>query len=51
VQKAEATIHISGADLFAKAESDDMYVSIDKMVNKLDAQVRKHKDKLNNHRK
>ncbi|AYQ56612.1 Ribosome hibernation protein YhbH [Bathymodiolus thermophilus thioautotrophic gill symbiont] len=51
VKKAEATIHISGADLFAKAESDDMYVSIDKMVNKLDAQVRKHKEKLNNHRK
>ena len=51
VQKAEATVHISGADLFAKAESDDMYVSIDRMVNKLDAQVRKHKEKLNNHRK
>jgi putative sigma-54 modulation protein len=51
VQKAEATIHISGADLFAKAESDDMYVSIDRMVNKLDAQIRKHKEKLSDHRK
>lgn len=51
VQKAEATIHISGADLFAKAQSSDMYTSIDKLVNKLDAQVRKHKEKLNNHRK
>ncbi|CAB5500562.1 Ribosome hibernation promoting factor Hpf [uncultured Gammaproteobacteria bacterium] len=51
VQKAEATIHVSGADLFAKSESDDMYVSIDQLVNKLDAQVRKHKEKLNNHRK
>ncbi|SMN11601.1 Ribosome hibernation protein YhbH [uncultured Candidatus Thioglobus sp.] len=51
IQKAEATIHISGADLFAKAESGDMYTSIDRMVNKLDAQVRKHKEKLNNHRK
>jgi putative sigma-54 modulation protein len=50
-QIAEATIHISGADLFAKAESSDMYVSIDQMVNKLDAQIRKHKEKLNNHRK
>ena len=29
VQKAEATIHLSGADLFAKAQSSDMYVSID----------------------
>lgn len=51
VQKAEATIHISGTDLFAKAQSSDMYVSIDQLVNKLDAQVRKHKEKLNNHRK
>lgn len=51
VQKAEASIHISGADLFAKAESEDMYVSIDRMVNKLDAQVRKHKEKLNEHRR
>ncbi len=50
-QKAEATIHVSGADLFAKAESGDMYTSIDQMVNKLDAQVRKHKEKLNDHRK
>ncbi|SFV87127.1 Ribosome hibernation protein YhbH [hydrothermal vent metagenome] len=51
VHKAEASIHISGADLFAKAESDNMYTSIDQMVNKLDTQVRKHKEKLNNHRK
>ncbi len=51
VQKAEATIHVSGADLFAKAQSDDMYTSIDQMVNKLDAQIRKHKEKLNDHRK
>ena len=51
VQKAEASIHVSGADLFAKAESGDMYASIDQMANKLDAQIRKHKEKLNDHRK
>ncbi len=51
VQKAEATRQGSGADLFAKAESNDMYASIDQMVNKLDSQIRKHKEKLNNHRK
>ena len=51
VQKAEATIHVSGADLFAKAQSSDMYSSIDQMVNKLDSQIRKHKEKLNDHRK
>ncbi len=51
VQKAEATIHVSGADLFAKAESDNLYVSIDQMVNKLDSQIKKHKEKLNDYRK
>ena len=50
VQKAEATIHLSGADLFAKAQSSDMYVSIDQLINKLEAQIIKHKEKLHNHR-
>ena len=50
VQKAEATIHLSGADLFAKAQSTDMYVSIDQLINKLDSQIIKHKEKLLNHR-
>ena len=50
VQKAEATIHLSGADLFAKAQSSDMYVSIDQLTNKLDSQIIKHKEKLHNHR-
>ena len=50
VQKAEATIHIRGAALFAKAQSSDMYVSIDQLVNKLDSQLIKHKEKLHNHR-
>ena len=50
LQKAEATIHVSGADLFAKAQSNDMYVSIDQLINKLDSQIIKHKEKLHNHR-
>ena len=50
LQKAEATIHVSGADLFAKAESNDMYASIDQLINKLDSQIIKHKEKLQNHR-
>jgi len=50
VQKAEATIHVSGADLFAKAQSSDMYASIDQLVNKLDSQIIKHKEKLHSHR-
>ena len=50
LQKAEATIHVSGADLFAKAESNDMYASIDQLISKLDSQIIKHKEKLHNHR-
>ena len=50
VQMAEATIHLRGADLFAKAQSSDMYVSIDQLTNKLDAQIIKHKEKLHSHR-
>ena len=50
LQKAEATIHVSGADLFAKAESNDMYASIDKLITKLDSQIIKHKEKLHSHR-
>jgi putative sigma-54 modulation protein len=49
VQKAEATLHISGADIFAAAESDDMYAAIDSLADKLDRQVRKHKEKITDH--
>ncbi len=49
VQKAEATVHISGADLFAAAESDDMYAAIDALADKLDRQLIKHKEKARGH--
>jgi putative sigma-54 modulation protein len=48
-QMAEATVHTSGADLFAEAESENMYTSIDMTVDKLDRQLIKHKDKLKDH--
>jgi putative sigma-54 modulation protein len=44
--KAEATMHISGSDLYADAVEDDMYVAIDELADKLDRQMRKHKEKL-----
>ncbi len=43
--KAEANVHVSGADLFAIAEHDDMYAAIDLLADKLDRQVLKHKEK------
>ena len=45
VQKAEATLHISGAELFADANSQDLYAAIDALTDKLDRQVLKHKEK------
>lgn len=48
-QKAEATIHVTGNNLFADAENEDMYAAIDALVDKLDRQIKKHKDKLTDH--
>jgi len=49
LHKAEAGLHVSGADLFASAESDDMYAAIDALADKLDRQINKHKEKHRGH--
>lgn len=48
-QIAEATLHVSGGEIFANAEHEDMYAAIDALVDKLDRQVKKHKEKLKAH--
>lgn len=45
IQKAEANVHVAGADLFATSESSDMYAAIDTLTDKLDRQLLKHKEK------
>jgi putative sigma-54 modulation protein len=47
--RAEATVHMSGNDIFADAIEDDMYAAIDALVDKLDRQVKKYKEKIKNH--
>ncbi|MDH5392725.1 MAG: ribosome-associated translation inhibitor RaiA [Gammaproteobacteria bacterium] len=47
--KAEATVHMSGNNVFADCVADDMYAAIDGLVDKLDRQVKKYKEKLKNH--
>lgn len=50
-QKAEATVHVSGGTIFANAEHEDMYAAIDALTDKLDRQVKKHKEKMKDHHK
>ena len=47
--KAEASLHVSGADLFANASHHDMYAAIDLLADRIDSQVRRHKEKLTDH--
>lgn len=49
-QKAEATLHVNRANLFAEVEHEDMYAAIDMLMDKLDRQLKKHKEKLGNHK-
>jgi putative sigma-54 modulation protein len=44
-QKAEATIHISGKNLFVECEDENLYAAIDMLVDKLERQVRRQKEK------
>ena len=47
--KAEATVNANGARIYADATEADMYAAIDSLADKLERQVRKHKEKLVNH--
>ena len=49
-QMVEATVHVAGNNIHAHSESDDMYAAIDALLDKLDRQIKKHKEKLTNHR-
>jgi putative sigma-54 modulation protein len=44
-QQAEATIRLAGVTVHATAVQDDMYAAIDLLTDKLDEQVRRHKEK------
>jgi len=43
---AEASTHYTGAEIHAKAESNDMYRAIDEVTTKLETQLHKHKEKI-----
>jgi len=50
LQKAESTIHAGGSEIYADAESDDLYAAIDQLADKLDRQLIKKKEKSINHK-
>ncbi len=50
-QKAEATIRFSGGEIFADSIEQDMYAAIDLLIDKLDRQILKHKEKIKAHHK
>jgi putative sigma-54 modulation protein len=49
-QKIEANVHLRGKDIFVESHDGDMYAAIDSLVDKLDRQIIKHKEKHYEHR-
>ena len=47
--RAEATINLGGGGIFADSVEENMYAAIDILVDKLDRQVKKYKEKLTDH--
>ena len=48
-QKAEVTVHLSGKDVYVEAIEEDLYAAIDCLADKLDRQIQKHKQKVQDH--
>jgi putative sigma-54 modulation protein len=48
-QKAEITLHVKGRDIVIESANGDLYAAIDLMVDRLDRQVVRHKDRIQEH--
>nr|VFJ88428.1 MAG: putative sigma-54 modulation protein [Candidatus Kentron sp. H]VFJ92839.1 MAG: putative sigma-54 modulation protein [Candidatus Kentron sp. H]VFJ94804.1 MAG: putative sigma-54 modulation protein [Candidatus Kentron sp. H] len=48
-QKAEATLQISSGTLHAEAEAETMHAAVDALMDKLDRQIKRHKEKRTDH--
>ncbi|MBL0038225.1 MAG: ribosome-associated translation inhibitor RaiA [Nitrosomonadales bacterium] len=44
-QKAEANVHLSGKTIFVECDDTNLYAAIDNLIEKLDRQIIKHKEK------
>ncbi len=48
-QKAEVTVHLAGKDVYVESVDEDLYAALDGLVDKLERQVQKYKQKLQDH--
>jgi len=48
-QKAEVTLRVKGRDIYVEQAHEDLYAAIDQLMDKLDRQVCRHKDKVQDH--
>lgn len=48
-QRAEVTLRVKGRDIFVEQSHEDLYAAIDQLMDKLDRQVMRHKDRLQEH--
>ena len=48
-QRAEITLRVRGNSLHAESTDGDMYAAIDLLMDKLDRQVLRHKDRVKTH--
>ena len=46
-QKAEVSLHVPGKEIHCTCEQSDLYAAIDLLVDKLDRQILRYKDKRN----
>lgn len=49
IHRAEASLQVSGNKIFADASDNGMYAAVDSLVDKLDRQIVRHKEKLKDH--
>ncbi len=48
-QKAEVSVHVRGKEIFVECDDEDLYAAIDALVDKLDRQILKYKDRVRAH--
>ncbi len=49
-QKAEINLRLAGKTVYVESCSQDLYASVDTLIDKLDRQVMKYKDKVQDHK-